>query len=158
MKGLSMLPKNLPSATNTAGFESSPEGTQTQLKNLQTSFEDFAGRTQKAFVSMTEALNILVRLLQAINFPAYGSGTLVAGAASQVVLRQNSDRKFAVIVNSEAATDVYINLGAVAISGTGITLKPGGTFSFGTNTDMKWTGEVSAITAGASAVLTFVEA
>ena len=150
--------QNLDSKTNAAGFEPirfSPPANPFPANN---DFKEYTARLDRSMLEISTALNLLVRWLQPVNFSVVASGTLAASGTSQVVLRQNPDRRFAAIINSEAATDVYLSLTAVAISGAGITLKPGGVFSFGTNTDMKYTGEVSAITAGAGAVLTFIEA
>ena len=135
------------------------DGPAAALKQLSNDLKEYTSRIERTNETMTQALNLLIRWLAPANTAATQAGVLAATAASQTVMSQNPDRKFAAIINADLATDVNLTLGAVAVAATGITLRPGGVFTFGTNTDMKYTGEVSAICAAAgTATITFIEA
>lgn len=77
--------------------------------------------------------------------------TITVGAASVMVLGQNPLRVWASLVN-DGDNVIYLQLGAVAISNTGIRLNPaGGSLTIDRN--MPWTGQVHAIAPGGNTVL-----
>lgn len=85
------------------------------------------------------------------------NGAISLGVASLVVLNQNPNRKFAVIVNDSANT-IYLAFGNVAVGSTGIRLNAnGGVITFGLATDIPYTGTVTGIAPAGTSVVTFIE-
>lgn len=148
----------LPSGTKTAQPVGKTKGEEVNLVQLANDLREYTSRTDRALVSITEILNLLVRWLLPANYPAIGSGSITLTTTSQVILRQNPDRRLAAIINNDNVSDVYLNLGSVCLVSTGICLKPGGTFTFGTNSDCKYTGDVSGIVEAGTILVTFIEA
>jgi len=152
--------ENLDSKRNVAQFEPIRFAPPVNEIPANNDFKDYTARIEKVMASMTEALNSLVRILQPQTYAVTASGAIVATAASQIVVWQNPDRKFCSITNADVAkaNNITLNLGAVATVNTGIVLFPGGTFTFGANTDEKYLGEVSVVSEGANVLTVWVEA